>query len=446
MKPVKYDGEFYPIDAAIMAPVLGPIDVPIVLGAFNEGMLQVAGRVADGIIGHGLFTDRWWNETIDPNLAAGAANAGRDPAGLRRWGWVITSVDDDDPARAERDARLMIALLRHRQDLRLADVAARLGRRRRRSPQRLPHQRHRRHGGRRPAGHARLDRHLRHHGRRSRPHRRSRAAPATPLPLPAFVHGLAQTGRTAYDEAIVELLKGFHLMTDTTDADLRRPHRRELRALADPDRRAAACPTCPTTSRCPSDGLRHFAYGYGDDNPLYCDDDYATGTRWGGLIAPPTFLYTMGEDASPRPVPPENKALLKGDPFAGLGSYQAVMEFEWWRPLATRRRLEVPAGAGRRGSTRERVRRPYRARHPRLHLRQPARRTPCHPPRHVDQRRAPHVEGTQEGTRRARAVHRRTARRDRCGLRGRDAARRASRASSKTSRSATSSTPRSRVR
>ena len=108
MKPVKYDGEFYPIDAAIMAPVLGPIDVPIVLGAFNEGMLRVAGRVADGIIGHGLFTDRWWNETIDPNLAVGAANADRDPAGLRRWGWVITSVSDDDPARAERDARLMI--------------------------------------------------------------------------------------------------------------------------------------------------------------------------------------------------------------------------------------------------------------------------------------------------------------------------------------------------
>jgi len=108
MKPVKYDGEFYPIDAAIMAPVLGPIDVPIVLGAFNEGMLRVAGRVADGIIGHGLFTDRWWNETIDPNRAIGAAHADRDPTALRRWGWVITSVDDDDPARAERDARLMI--------------------------------------------------------------------------------------------------------------------------------------------------------------------------------------------------------------------------------------------------------------------------------------------------------------------------------------------------
>jgi 5,10-methylenetetrahydromethanopterin reductase len=109
MKPVRFDGEFYPIDAAIMAPVLGPIEVPIVLGAFNQGMLRTAGRVADGIIGHGLFTDRWWDETIDPNLAAGAESAGRDATTLRRWGWVITAIDDDDAARAERDARLMIA-------------------------------------------------------------------------------------------------------------------------------------------------------------------------------------------------------------------------------------------------------------------------------------------------------------------------------------------------
>ncbi|MFM2070762.1 MAG: hypothetical protein RLZZ623_1025 [Actinomycetota bacterium] len=109
MKPVRYEGEYYSLDASIMAPVLGAIDVPIVLGAFNQGMLRVAGRVADGIIGHGLFTDRWWDETIDPNLALGAAAGNRDPASLRRWGWVITAVDDENPGRAERDARLMIA-------------------------------------------------------------------------------------------------------------------------------------------------------------------------------------------------------------------------------------------------------------------------------------------------------------------------------------------------
>ena len=107
-RPVRHEGEFYPIDATIMAPVLGALDVPIVLGAFNRGMLKVAGRVADGIIGHGLFTDRWWDEVVDPQLAAGAAAADRDPGSLQRWGWVITSVDDADPARAERDARLMV--------------------------------------------------------------------------------------------------------------------------------------------------------------------------------------------------------------------------------------------------------------------------------------------------------------------------------------------------
>jgi acyl dehydratase len=80
------------------------------------------------------------------------------------------------------------------------------------------------------------------------------------------------------------------------------------------------------------DGTRHFAFSYGDDNPLYCDPGYAKNTRWGTLIAPPGFCYTMGEDAAP-PADAETKAILKGDPFAGLGSYQAVMDFEWYRPL-----------------------------------------------------------------------------------------------------------------
>lgn len=39
------------------------------------------------------------------------------------------------------------------------------------------------------------------------------------------------------------------------------------------------------------DAIRHYSWGIGDDNPLYCDPDYATSTRWGGLIAPPTFFF-----------------------------------------------------------------------------------------------------------------------------------------------------------
>ena len=89
-----------------------------------------------------------------------------------------------------------------------------------------------------------------------------------------------------------------------------------------------------------ADATRHFAYGYGDDNPLYCDPAYGKNTRWGGLIAPPNFIYCMGENAAPPPTP-EQKELLKGDPFAGLGSYQAVMEFEYYRPLTAGDRCHV---------------------------------------------------------------------------------------------------------
>ncbi len=39
------------------------------------------------------------------------------------------------------------------------------------------------------------------------------------------------------------------------------------------------------------DTIRHYAWGLGDDNPLYCDPAYARKTRYGDVIAPPTFLY-----------------------------------------------------------------------------------------------------------------------------------------------------------
>ncbi len=41
------------------------------------------------------------------------------------------------------------------------------------------------------------------------------------------------------------------------------------------------------------DLIRHFSFRIGDDNPLYTDPEYGKGTRWGGMIAPPTFLYLV---------------------------------------------------------------------------------------------------------------------------------------------------------
>jgi 5,10-methylenetetrahydromethanopterin reductase len=108
-EPIRYDGDFYSIDADIRAPVFGRLDVPILIGAFNKIMIRTAGRAADGVLGHGLFTDQWWDEVVNPELARGAEAAGRDAGGLARWGWLITAIDDADPERAVTEARLQIA-------------------------------------------------------------------------------------------------------------------------------------------------------------------------------------------------------------------------------------------------------------------------------------------------------------------------------------------------
>lgn len=48
--------------------------------------------------------------------------------------------------------------------------------------------------------------------------------------------------------------------------------------------------------------IRKFATAVGDNNPLWLDEDYARSTRWGGIIAPPTFVdrftpfYVLDDD------------------------------------------------------------------------------------------------------------------------------------------------------
>jgi acyl dehydratase len=41
------------------------------------------------------------------------------------------------------------------------------------------------------------------------------------------------------------------------------------------------------------DVIRHYAWGLGDDNPVYADPEYAKGTKWGTIIAPPTFFFAL---------------------------------------------------------------------------------------------------------------------------------------------------------
>lgn len=46
------------------------------------------------------------------------------------------------------------------------------------------------------------------------------------------------------------------------------------------------------------DNIRHYAHGIGDDNPLWCDPDYAAKTKYGTIVALPSFLFSTSRIVS----------------------------------------------------------------------------------------------------------------------------------------------------
>lgn len=68
------------------------------------------------------------------------------------------------------------------------------------------------------------------------------------------------------------------------------------------------------------DSVRHFCWGIGDDNPLFCDPKYGVKSRWGSGLAPGCFLYTVDSTV----VAPK----LRGIQWMYGGT-----RWEWYKPI-----------------------------------------------------------------------------------------------------------------
>jgi probable F420-dependent oxidoreductase len=104
---VQHEGRFYRMALQPTAEVAPREPIPVYLAGFNPRMVQAAGAVADGLVGHPIFTPRYVREVVRPALRAGAERTGRDPA-VPIAGYVICSVSADGD-RARRDAAAQIA-------------------------------------------------------------------------------------------------------------------------------------------------------------------------------------------------------------------------------------------------------------------------------------------------------------------------------------------------
>lgn len=87
--------------------------------------------------------------------------------------------------------------------------------------------------------------------------------------------------------------------------------------------------------------IRYFAMATGDTNPLYYDEAFASGTRFKGIVAPPTLVCETNQYMTGEPrengnlghewqIPVENARLLRGG-----------NEYEFFEPVRPSDRLTV---------------------------------------------------------------------------------------------------------
>ncbi|RJP70047.1 MAG: MaoC family dehydratase [Candidatus Abyssobacteria bacterium SURF_17] len=83
-----------------------------------------------------------------------------------------------------------------------------------------------------------------------------------------------------------------------------------------------------TTPTCKMDvekgHIRRFAQAIGDDNPLYYDEEYAKKSRYGGIIAPPTFPTVFGF---------EGERVLSGLDINYARLLHGEQEYEYLKPI-----------------------------------------------------------------------------------------------------------------
>src|ERR687894_1947524 len=89
-EPVEHSGRFYSCNITPTADIQPPFrpEIPIYTAGVNARMIEVAGRVADGLICHPTITDRYLEEVARPAIAAGATVTGRDASEVALKGGV----------------------------------------------------------------------------------------------------------------------------------------------------------------------------------------------------------------------------------------------------------------------------------------------------------------------------------------------------------------------
>ena len=106
----RLEGEYHTLDLShfrLVRAARRPA-IPIYLPAVFEKACEQAGQIADGLLGHPLWTTAWVREEVGAHLMAGLAKGGRDRSAID-VNLMLFTVINKDRAEAIADARANIA-------------------------------------------------------------------------------------------------------------------------------------------------------------------------------------------------------------------------------------------------------------------------------------------------------------------------------------------------
>lgn len=105
-----WEGRLYRLTFDAFQPVPPPYRerIPVWIAALRQRMCELTGEVADGLIGHPVWSVEWALGQAQESVAVGAARTGRDPADIHFQPWVTASIDADEKT-AIQDAKPWLA-------------------------------------------------------------------------------------------------------------------------------------------------------------------------------------------------------------------------------------------------------------------------------------------------------------------------------------------------
>jgi probable F420-dependent oxidoreductase len=106
----RYDGKYHKLDFGEFNPLGAPVrtDLPVWIAALRTPLIRLAAEVADGVIGHPIWSIDWATTKVQDDLKAGLAKGGKQRGDIEFNMWLFAA-PNDDRKQAIEDARATVA-------------------------------------------------------------------------------------------------------------------------------------------------------------------------------------------------------------------------------------------------------------------------------------------------------------------------------------------------